>query len=291
MHFIKLRKIWYAISIAVILPGLISLMLQGLNLGIDFTGGNLLEVRFAEPVPVEKVRQVVAAQGLEISRGIQKSGTTDYIIRTRHLTQDESDKLIAALSELGKNTVLRNESVGPTIGRELTTKAILALLIASVLMVIYITLRFEFKQGIAAIIALLHDTLVVTGIFSLFRIEVDSAFVAALLTIIGYSINDTIVIFDRIRENMLTRKKGESLEDVVNASLWQTLTRSINTVLTVVFVLVALYFLGGSTIRNFVLAMLIGVVSGAYSSICNASPLWVDFKLMEKRAKVKEARA
>ncbi|MDQ0287275.1 preprotein translocase subunit SecF [Desulfofundulus luciae] len=291
MHFIKLRKIWYAISIAVILPGLISLMLQGLNLGIDFTGGNLLEVRFARPVPVEKVRQVVAAQGLEISRGIQKSGTSDYIIRTRHLTQDEQEKLVAALNGLGKNTMLRNESVGPTIGRELTTKAILALLIASVLMVIYITIRFEFKQGIAAIIALLHDTLVVTGIFSLFRIEVDSSFVAALLTIIGYSINDTIVIFDRIRENMLARKKGECLEDVVNASLWQTLTRSINTVLTVVFVLVALYFLGGSTIRNFVLAMLIGVVSGAYSSIFNASPLWVDFKLLEKRAKVKEARA
>lgn len=291
MHFIKLRKIWYVISILVILPGLISLMLQGLNLGIDFTGGNILEIRFDQPVPVEKVRETVAARGLEVSRGIQKSGASDYIIRTKHLTQDEFDKLISVLNGLGKNTVLRNESVGPTIGRELTSKAILALLVASVLMVIYISVRFEFKQGIATIIALLHDSLVVTGIFSLFRIEVDSAFVAALLTIIGYSINDTIVIFDRIRENLRARKKGESLEDVVNASLWQTLTRSINTVLTVVFVLVALYFLGGSTIRNFVLALLIGVVSGAYSSICNASPLWVDFKLLEKRGKVKEVRA
>jgi len=291
MHFIRLRKIWYIISLLVIIPGLISLMVQGLNLGIEFTGGNLLEVRFENPVPVEKVRQVVSAQGLEFSRGIQKSGTSDYLIRTRHLTQEEQDKLMAALNSLGKYTVLRNESIGPTIGRELTTKALLALLIASVLMIIYISIRFEFKQGIAAVIALIHDTLVVTGVFSLFQIEVDGAFVAALLTIIGYSINNTIVIFDRIRENMLHRKKGESLEDIVNASLWQTLTRSINTVLTVVFVLVALYFLGGSTIRNFVLALLIGVVSGAYSSICNAGPLWVDFKLMEKRAKVKEARA
>ncbi|MQL53693.1 protein translocase subunit SecF [Desulfofundulus thermobenzoicus] len=291
MHFINLRKIWYAISIAVILPGLISLMLHGLNLGIDFTGGNILEVRFEQAMPVEKVREVVSARGLEASHGIQKSGASDYIIRTRHLTQDEQEKLMAALNDLGKNTVLRNESVGPTIGRELTTKAILALLVASVLMIIYITIRFEFKQGIAAIIALLHDTLVVTGIFSLFRIEVDSTFVAALLTIIGYSINDTIVIFDRIRENMRARKKGESLEDVVNISLWQTMTRSINTVLTVIFVLVALYFLGGSTIRNFVLAMLIGVFSGAYSSIFNASPLWVDFKLLERRGRVKEARA
>ncbi|HHW42783.1 MAG TPA: protein translocase subunit SecF [Desulfotomaculum sp.] len=290
MHFVRLRKIWYAISLAVILPGLISLMLQGLNLGIDFTGGNILEVRFEQAVPVEKVREVVSARGLEASHGIQKSGTSDYIIRTRHLTQDEQEKLMAALNDLGKNTVLRNESVGPTIGRELTTKAILALLVASVLMIIYIAIRFEFKQGIAAILALLHDILVITGIFSLFRIEVDSTFIAALLTIIGYSINDTIVIFDRIRENMRARKKGESLEDVVNISLWQTMTRSINTVLTVVFVLVALYFLGGSTIRNFVLAMLIGVISGAYSSIFNASPLWVDFKLLERRGRVKEAR-
>ncbi|MBE3588028.1 MAG: protein translocase subunit SecF, partial [Thermoanaerobacteraceae bacterium] len=290
MHFVRLRKIWYAISLAVILPGLISLMLQGLNLGIDFTGGNILEVRFEQAVPVEKVREVVSARDLEASHGIQKSGTSDYIIRTRHLTQDEQEKLMAALNDLGKNTVLRNESVGPTIGRELTSRAILALLVASVLMIIYIAIRFEFKQGIAAILALLHDILLVTGIFSLFRIEVDSTFIAALLTIIGYSINDTIVIFDRIRENMRARKKGESLEDVVNISLWQTMTRSINTVLTVVFVLVALYFLGGSTIRNFVLAMLIGVISGAYSSIFNASPLWVDFKLLERRGRVKEAR-
>ncbi|WP_027718165.1 protein translocase subunit SecF [Desulfovirgula thermocuniculi] len=291
MHFIKLRRIWYAVSLAVILPGLISLMVRGLNLGIDFTGGNILEIRYEQEVPVEKVREVVAAQGLEASRGIQKSGGATYLIRTRHLAQEEQDKLMAALGSLGRYQVLRNEAVGPTIGRELTQKALLALAIASVLMVIYITVRFEFKQAVAAIIALLHDALVVTGVFSLFRLEVDSAFVAAILTILGYSINDTIVIFDRIRENMLSRKKGESLEDLVNASIWQTLTRSINTVLTVVFVLVALYFLGGSTIRNFVLAILIGVISGAYSSICNASPLWVDFKLLERRSGTREARA
>ena len=150
-------------------------------------------------------------------------------------------------------------------------------------MLIYITYRFEFKQGVAAIIAILHDALVVLGIFSILQLEVDSAFVAAILTIIGYSINDTIIIFDRIRENLKTRRKGETLEDLVNTSLWQTLARSINTVLTVMFVLLALYFLGGTTIKNFVLAMLIGVVSGAYSSIFNASPVWVDLKLREKR--------
>ncbi len=285
LHFIKLRKYWYIISLVIILTGLISLAFRGLNKGIDFTGGNIIELSYTKPVAVEMIREVIASQKLEASRTVQKIGETGYLIRTPHLTQDQNDNLIAALGKLGKSTVLRNESVGPTIGRELTQKALIALIIASVLMIIYITIRFEFKQGLAAIIALLHDVLIVTGIFSLFRIEIDSAFVAAILTIIGYSINDTIIIFDRIRENMLHRQKGESIEDVVNRSIWQTLTRSINTVLTVIFVLVAMYILGGSTIKTFILAMLIGVISGAYSSICNASPLWVDFKRLEKKSR------
>lgn len=285
-NFIKHRKKWYIISLLVILPGLVSLMLQGLNLGIDFTGGNLVEVRTEPDIKIERVRQVVEELGYGAARNIQKSGTSDYLIRTKELTEDESATLISTLEEkLGKVVLLRNERVGPVIGRELTTKAILALLIASALMLLYITFRFEFRQGVAAVVALLHDSLIVLGIFSILQIEVDSAFVAAILTIIGYSINDTIIIFDRIRENMKTRKKGESLEDLVNYSLWQTLARSINTVLTVVFVLVSLYFLGGTTIKTFVLAMLIGVISGAYSSIFNASPVWVDLKLAAKKSK------
>lgn len=292
INLVKMRKIWYAISIIILIPGIISLMLNGLNLGIDFTGGNLMEVRFDQPVAAEKVREVVSNQGLEGSHSIQKIGDSSYLIRTKALEQNESNNLISALNkDAGKMTVLRNETVGPTIGKELAVKALLALLVASVLMVIYITIRFEFKQGIAAVIALLHDALVVLGIFSLFKIEVDSSFVAAILTIIGYSINDTIVIFDRIRENLRSKKKGETLEDLVNVSLWQTMARSINTVLTVVFVLMALYLLGGSTIKNFVLAMLIGVASGAYSSIFNASPVWVDLKRMEKKGRVQAARA
>jgi len=289
-HFIKLRKIWYAISLLVILPGLASLVLQGLNWGIDFKGGNLIEVRLEQDVRIEQVRNVVEKLGYGAARNIQQSGANDFIIRTRELTEAESEKLISTLEDdLGSVVLLRNERVGPKIGRELTFKAIWALLIASALMLIYITFRFEFKQGVAAIIALLHDVLVVLGIFSLWQIEVNSAFVAAVLTIIGYSINDSIIIFDRIRENMKMRKKGESLEDLVNVSLWQTLARSINTVLTVVFVLVALYFLGGTTIKTFVLAMLIGVTSGAYSSIFSASPVWVELKLLENRGKARTA--
>ncbi|KJS17362.1 MAG: preprotein translocase subunit SecF [Peptococcaceae bacterium BRH_c4b] len=291
-HFIKLRKIWYIISIAVIIPGIISLFMQGLNLGIDFTGGTIMEVRFDKAMEAQDVRKAVDSVGLEGSKSIQQSGDRNYLIRTRALDQEESDKLFKGMQDkLGKATLLRTDLVGPVMGKELAYKALLALFIASVLMVIYITIRFEFKQGIAAIIALLHDTLLVTGIFSLLQIEVDTAFVAAILTIIGYSINDTIVIFDRIRENLRMRKKGESLEELVNRSIWQTLARSINTVLTVMFVLLAMYFLGGSTIKTFMLAMLIGVASGAYSSIFNASPLWVDLKLLETRKRVQSAKA
>lgn len=290
-HFIKLRKIWYTISILIILPGIVSLFLQGLNLGIDFTGGSLLDLKFNQSTSIEQVRNVLADYGLEGS-SIQKSGETDFLIRSRELTEDENSEVVRSLNDkLGGVTLLRSERVGPVIGKELIYKALMALGVASVLMVIYITWRFEFKQGIAAVIALLHDGLVVLGVFSLFRLEVDTAFVAAVLTILGYSINDTIVIFDRIRENMLNKVKGEVLEDIINKSLWQTMARSINTVLTVIFVLVAFLVLGGGTTRNLVLALLVGVSSGAYSSICNASPLWYDFKKAEVGGKPKAARA
>jgi preprotein translocase subunit SecF len=290
-HFIKLRKIWYTISVLIILPGIISLFLQGLNLGIDFSGGSLLDLKFNQPTTIEQVRSVLNEFGLEGST-IQRSNETDYLVRTRELTEDENAGVIKELSDkLGGVTVLRSERVGAIIGKELIYKAFQALAVASVLIVIYVAWRFEFKQGIAAIIAMLHDALVVLGVFSIFQIEVDSAFVAAVLTIIGFSLMDTIVIFDRIRENNLNKKKGEALEDVINRSMWQTMARSINTVLAVLFVLVALLLLGGTTMRSLVLALLIGTLSGAYSSICNASPLWYDFKRLETKPRPKSAKA
>lgn len=291
-HFIKLRKIWYLFSLAVIIPGLISLAVQGLNRGIDFTGGSLVEVRFAEPTPISEVRGVVEAQDLASAKGVQKSGATDFLIRTRELSEQESATLISNLEEkVGPLELLRNDRVGPVISRELMWNAIWALSIAAVLILIYISFRFEFKQGVAAIVAIIHDILVVLGLFSLLQLEVNSAFVAAMLTIIGYSINDTIIIFDRVRENLRSVLKKELVEDLVNMSLWQTLVRSLNTVLTVVFVLVALLVLGGSTIHNFVLAMLIGVISGAYSSIFVAGPVWVELKLREKGPSLKAKEA
>jgi len=285
-NFMQHRKIWYIISLLVILPGLFSMVTRGFNLGIDFIGGNLVEVRLEQDVKIEQVRSVVEGLGYAASNNVQKSGTSDYLIRTRELTEEESATLISTLEQkVGEVNLLRNDRVEPVVGREITINAILSLLVAAALMLVYITFRFEFKQGVAAVTAILHDVLVVLGIFSIFQIEVNSALVAAILTIIGYSINDTIVIFDRIRENLRMRKKRETLEDLVNVSLWQTLARSINTVMTVLFVLLALYFLGGTTIKTFVLALLIGVTTGMYSSMFNASPIWVDLKLLEKKAK------
>jgi preprotein translocase subunit SecF len=290
MDIIGKRKIWFTISLVVLALGIVSMLFrwvnQGspLNLGIDFTGGTIINIEFSKEVNETKIRTALKEIDLEKSI-IQLSGNRQAIIRTAPLDDIKQKKIL----EVFKSKVASYDSnkleinkVGPVIGKELTTKAVMALLIAFVCMIIYISFRFELKFGIAAILALVHDVFVVLGIFSIFWWEVDSAFVAAILTVVGYSINDTIVIFDRIRENLKKKKKGENIETLVNTSILETMTRSINTVLTVVFVLVALLIFGGATIRYFTLAMLIGVICGAYSSIFNASPLWIVFKNMEK---------
>lgn len=283
MNLIRIRKYWYIFSLLIIIPGMVSLYKWGLNYGIDFTGGSLVEVRFDQAVKIEDIRNLLGDLGLGKDSQIQTSGGNTVLIRTRDLSQEESDKLLNGLSQkIGSMKLLRNEKVGPTIGKELRQKAILSVLIAFALMLVYIAIRFEFLQGVAAILALVHDILVTVGLVSIFRIEVDSAFIAALLTIVGYSIHDTIVIFDRIRENLRMRKKDQPLDELIHHSIMQTLTRSINTVLTVVFCLVALIVIGGVTIRPFMITLLIGVISGAYSSIFNASPLWYDFRRLKE---------
>ncbi|MDH7578966.1 MAG: protein translocase subunit SecF [Bacillota bacterium] len=278
MNLIKLRKFWYLISLLVIIPGLVSLFTKGLNYGIDFTGGSLIEVKFERPVTPGEVRPLLVELRLSEGSRIQTSAGNTLLIRTRDLSQEESDRLLKGLQQkIGTLELLRNEKVGPAIGKELRNKAFLSLAIAFALMIIYITIRFEFRFALAAIAALFHDIVVTVGLVSLLGLEVEGAFIAALLTIVGYSINDTIVIFDRIRENLGKRKK-EPLDEVIHNSILQTLARSINTVLTVIFCLVALIIFGGVTIRAFIITMLIGVISGAYSSIFNASPIWYDLR-------------
>lgn len=268
------KSLWFGLSGVTIIAGIISLFLFGLNLGIDFTGGTIFELKFPQTVSVTQIRQVLEENKIE-NPVIQKNGEKIAFIRTKLMDKDQQQQLVDTLSsKIGKAEVLRIEMVGPVIGEQLTKQALLALLVASIGIVIYVSFRFEFKFAIAAIIALLHDVLIVVGIFSILRREIDASFVAAILTIVGYSITDTIVIFDRIRENLRLRKK-ETFHALVNRSIYQTMTRSIYTPLTVLFTLLALYFFGGSTINNFTLAMIIGVISGTYSSIFNASPIIV----------------
>lgn len=285
MRFIGIRKYVYIFSLLILIPGLVSLLWpgRGLNLGIDFTGGTLLDVSFAKTVQVDQVRGVIDTIQLGKEVSIQKSGEHEFIIRTPKLNDVQGKEVLKALeANLGKMEVNRNEYVGPVIGKELVKNALLAIFIACGLMLIYIWIRFEFKFGVGAIIALMHDVLIVVGIFSIFQWEVDTSFVAAILTILGYSINDTIVVFDRIRENMKLRRAKEELDVLVDKSITQTFNRSINTVLTVVFCLVALLVFGGGTIQTFIMAMLIGVVCGCYSSIFVASPIWYDLKMNEE---------
>jgi len=282
MQVIKRRKWFYVLSLIIIIPGIISLLLQGLNLGIDFTGGSITHIKLPSEATIAEVRAVLDKQGLEKAE-VQKSGD-EFYLRTSELTQEETDELMAALKEDFSEVVFMSaESVGATIGGELTRNALLAISIATVLMLLYISIRFEWTFGIAAIIGIIHNVLVVLGVFSIFQWEVSSAFNAAILTVIGYSINDTIVIFDRVRENLRGTRK-QDYEELVNRSVGQTLNRSINTVLTSAFPLIALLILGGSTIKLFVLAMLIGFVTGAYSSICIASSTWYDIKTRKAAA-------
>jgi len=281
MQIIQKRKIFYVLSLLIIIPGLISMFIQGLNLGIDFTGGSLIHLKIDAQPPAAEVRTVLEPMHLEKGMEVQQSGT-EYFIRTQELNQEQTAQMISLLQEKYSGVeLLAAESVGATIGGELTRNAFLTVLLSSVLMLIYITFRFEFSFGIAAVIGIIHNVLVVLSIFSLTQWEVGSAFIAALLTIIGYSVNDTIVIFDRVREQLRLRRREDRIT-LLNRSIMQTLSRSINTVLTSLFPLLALLLWGGQSIKIFVTAIAIGFMVGAYSSICIASPLWYELKLRSR---------
>ncbi len=241
-------KIWFIISLIIIIPGIFSMCTRGFNFGIDFTGGTIIDLKFDQPVTITQVRDSLRPYGLDSSM-IQLSGetsgvesSTDVMIRTTDLEENDRKAVMASIKEsVGNYQVMREEKVGATIGGELIMNAVMALLISWVLIILYVAYRFEMRFGIAAILALVHDILIVLSIFSFTQKQVDSSFVAALLTIVGYSINDTIVIFDRIRENLkLHFRKGGDVFELVNRSVYQTLTRSLYTVFTVMFTTFAL---------------------------------------------------
>ena len=283
-NFVKLAKPLIALSILIVVVGLVILVVFKLNLGIDFSSGTRADINAKQPLTQAKVEKAVKDVGLEpdqiqINGSSNKGATVQF---KKDLSRAEDNKLSDKIkSEFGDTPQIN--TVSPLIGQELAKNAITALILASLGIIIYVSLRFEWRMGLSAVLALLHDVFIIVAVFSLFRIEVDLTFIAAVLTIVGYSINDTIVTFDRVRENLHKLKvitSPEQIDDMVNRSIRQTMTRSINTVLTVVVVVVAILIFGAPTIFNFSLALLIGLISGVFSSVFIAVPLW---GIMKKR--------
>lgn len=287
-HLASKRKLWFTISLLLIIPGLISLALFGLKLGIDFTGGTLWEVQFTNPTTTAQVEQVFRDAGYDQIVVQQTGGSDDstFSIRIPEIREGSPEKAVLAeklTSEFGGFTELEFSSVGGAVSTQIRNRAIIAVAVASVGILLYMAYAFRNTQnpllyGSSALVAMLHDVIIVLGVFSilgvLFNVRVDALFITALLTVIGFSVHDTIVVFDRIREN-LALSPNESFENVVDHSLAQTVVRSLNTSLTVIFTLLALVLFGGGSTRVFVLALLIGTISGTFSSIFNASQLLV----------------
>jgi preprotein translocase SecF subunit len=282
---IKHRRWFFLLSGSITLAGLIVLLLIGLNLGADFTAGSRVQIQLEQPFSAALVQKAFAKADLPLSGGAVtsagKNGEFAVVHLGYRLTNDEQSRMETAIKQVFPHSLgTEVDAVSPVIAQEQSQTAVVAVLLASLFIVIYVAIRFEFRFAVSAIIALLHDAFIVISVFALLRISVDLPFIAAVLTIVGYSINDTIVIFDRIRENVRTVKPTtfKELEALVDKSLWQTMARSINTVLTVLFAALALFFFGGDPIHNFCFALLVGLISGGYSSIFIASPIWVAWR-------------
>ncbi|MGE5653219.1 MAG: protein translocase subunit SecF [Bacillota bacterium] len=287
------RRLFFVISLVIIGAGLVSLLFQGLNLGVDFAGGTSMQFHVNRQFETAEVREALTKAGfggaeirkvgaakdadrrdVEIRLGSNEKGETGLTTEERKQITQEIE------AKFGKDNIqlMSDVTVPPRFGREATSKAIIALNLASLGIIAYCAVRFEIRPAVATVVAVLHDVLVVVGMFSIFRVEVDLTFVAALLTIVGYSVNDTIVIFDRVREDMRNAGRNVDFAKIVNQSLWQSMTRTLYTSLTVFFTVLAIFVWGGVTTRNFALAMLIGLISGTYSTVFIASAIWVEWR-------------
>jgi len=289
--FLGLRKRAYILSAALLLVGIGSLALHGgAHYGVDFTGGTLLDVVFTEPTSVGDVRGVIAGAGLENAQIQQLGGSNEYLIRTQAfegIVESVEAQLTQAYGPDGYT--MSADAVGPKVGSELQRKAAIAILMSFALTLVYLAFRFEWRFGIAAIVATFHDIVITFGFISLFNVEITLATVAAILTILGYSLNDTIVVFDRIRENLKKRRK-DRYEDIVNSSINETLPRTVLTSGTTLVTLTALFLLGGAVVRPFALVLILGIVIGTYSSIFVASPVLLEIELRSKRKEKKAGR-
>jgi preprotein translocase subunit SecF len=298
MDIVGKRKLWFTISILMIVPGVLALMLWGLKPGIDFTGGQEMEVTGS--LNQSEVAEIVSSTGVK-DVTVTTSGSDRLLIRYSDEGVGESQEVHKRVVEvLAQNQIQETafNSVGPSISKDITRNAGIAIALASLAIIIYIAFAFRntpppvspWSFGITAIIAVLHDALLVIGLFAIlghfFGVEIDALFVTAVLTVIGFSVHDTIVVYDRIRENL--RRYNKPFEQIVNDSILETFARSLNTSITVVLVLLAFYLFGGNSIKYFVLALLVGILSGTYSSIFNASPLLVVYNNWKIKRSAKE---
>ncbi|HEX9025338.1 MAG TPA: protein translocase subunit SecF [Clostridium sp.] len=290
LKIMEKTKLWFSISLIIIVIGLGFLCFRGLNFGIDFKGGTDVSIQLNENINKDDVDAIVKTYAPDASTNT--SDNYEYEIKSADLDSDKLASIMTDLKDkygLTDTALLTQSEIGASVGKELTQNSILALLAAFAVMLIYIAIRFEFKFGVAAIVATIHDILITLSVYSIFHISVNTPFIAAMLTIVGYSMNDTIVIFDRIRENAKKMRRAKSIE-VADVSITETITRSIYTSLATVVTIIAMNVLVPS-VREFTIPLIIGIVSGAYSSICIASPIWVYLKdkIGNKKGKLQRA--
>ncbi|MGP1428996.1 MAG: protein translocase subunit SecF [Fusobacterium sp.] len=281
LHIIRNIKYYLSISIVLVVLSIVLFFTKGLNYGIDFTGGNLFQLEYNDKkVTLSEINENLDKLAEKLpqinsnSRKVQISEDGTIILRVPELKEEEKKEVLNSLQELGAFTLDKEDKVGASIGDDLKKSAIYSLGIGAILIVLYITLRFEFSFAIGGILSLLHDIIIAVGFIALMGYEVDTPFIAAILTILGYSINDTIVIYDRIRENLKRRhNKNWSLEDCMDESVNQTAIRSLNTSITTLFSVIAILVFGGASLKTFIMTLLIGILAGTYSSIFVATPI------------------
>lgn len=290
MNWMRFKWVYFLLSALVLVPGIISLVLFGLRPAIDFTGGSLLELRTESAIDAKEAEQLLIDQGFEISL-IQQSGENQILIRLQAIEKEQAGEIKSIIKEkFGQEPEeVRFETVGPTLGKELIKKTIWAIVLAAGFILAYVAWRFkDAKFGVCAILAMFHDSFILLGSFSLLGhflgVEIDTLFVTAVLTILSFSVHDTVVVYDRIRESQKLLPRT-SLVDLVNKAVTETLSRSVNNSMTIIFMLIALLLLGGATIKWFVAALLIGTISGTYSSTFTAAPLLVLWGQIAERRK------
>ncbi len=295
MKIINYKKIFLGISLALVLAALAIVGVRGLDYGIEFTGGAVLEMNYDVRPEIEEVKSLLVENGFEVD--VQNFGETGYVVKTQNVTEEGRKSLIATMSSLGEEPVVeRFNSIGPSVGRELRTKSLYALIFVSLGIVLFVAYAFRhvskpvssWKYGVVAVIALLHDIMIPVGILTLLGTEIDTLYVVGLLSILGLSVNDTIVVFDRIRENLAFNDESkirEGFDETVGDAITKTITRSIFTSLTLVVVLLALFYVGPVATQTLALVLLLGTLVGTYSSIFLASPLLTYMVSTEKNKK------